>query len=154
MSRPRRGLWRATALYAGLRRGELMALRWDDLDLDGRRIHVARSWDAKEGVVAHLENPAVLRAPAGKTVSLTWTLRAGKGPFSAIGIYVRLRGRPGATTSARADELRPGRYRAHVRIPRGGVHAVAIGLIGWSSGPKGTRRADAFFPIANDPTRP
>jgi integrase len=41
-----RAIW-ATALYAGLRRGELMALRWDDVDLEGRRIRVARSWDAK-----------------------------------------------------------------------------------------------------------
>jgi integrase len=41
-----RAIW-ATALYAGLRRGELMALRCDDVDLEGRRIRVARSWDVK-----------------------------------------------------------------------------------------------------------
>jgi integrase len=45
-----RPLW-ATALYAGLRRGELMALRWEDVDLATGTIRVERSWDAKEGVV-------------------------------------------------------------------------------------------------------
>lgn len=46
-----RALW-ATAMYAGLRRGELLALRWEDVDLSAGVIHVERSWDAKEGVVA------------------------------------------------------------------------------------------------------
>jgi len=46
-----RALW-ATAMYAGLRRGELLALRWEDVDLAAGVIHVDRSWDAKEGVVA------------------------------------------------------------------------------------------------------
>jgi integrase len=63
-----RALW-ATAMYAGLRRGELLALRWEDVDLDSGVIHVERSWDAKEGVVAPKSRaarrtvpiPAVLR---------------------------------------------------------------------------------------------
>jgi integrase len=37
--------WWATALYAGLRSGELRALRWSRVDLDARLIHVLRSWD-------------------------------------------------------------------------------------------------------------
>jgi integrase len=45
-----RAIW-ATAMYAGLRRGELLGLRWDDVDLRAGVIHVERSWDAKEGVV-------------------------------------------------------------------------------------------------------
>ena len=45
-----RALW-ATAFYAGLRRGELRALRWIDVDLAGRVIRVERSWDVKEGVI-------------------------------------------------------------------------------------------------------
>jgi integrase len=45
-------LW-ATALYAGLRRGELQALRWDDVDLDGAGvIHVKRGWDQFAGEIA------------------------------------------------------------------------------------------------------
>jgi integrase len=43
-----RALW-ATAFYAGLRRGELRALRWSRVDLDARVIHVSRGWDAIEG---------------------------------------------------------------------------------------------------------
>jgi integrase len=46
-----RALW-ATAMYAGLRRGEVLALRWEDVDVGAGVIHVERSWDAKEGVVA------------------------------------------------------------------------------------------------------
>jgi integrase len=43
-----RALW-ATAMYAGLRRGELRALRWSDVDLKARRIRVERGWDDVEG---------------------------------------------------------------------------------------------------------
>lgn len=39
-----RAVW-ATALYGGLRRGELMALRWEDVDLAAGIIRVERSWD-------------------------------------------------------------------------------------------------------------
>lgn len=108
---------------------------------------------AKEGVVAHLENPSVLGAPAGKRVTLVWTLRAGMQPFEAQGVYVRLRGRTGATSTEDAVEVGLGRYRAHVLIPRGGVQTILIRLKGWASGPRGTHRADMSFPITNDPTR-
>src|SRR5262249_46595759 len=48
LSAPRdRALW-ATAFYAGLRRGELMALRWLDVDLGAGELHVERSYDPKE----------------------------------------------------------------------------------------------------------
>lgn len=45
-----RPLW-ATAFYAGLRRGELQALRWRDVDLGRGVIRVERSWDQYEGPV-------------------------------------------------------------------------------------------------------
>lgn len=45
-----RPLW-ATAMYAGLRRGELMALRIEDVDLAAGKLHVRRSWDLVEGEI-------------------------------------------------------------------------------------------------------
>ena len=36
-------------MYAGLRRGELRALRWDDVDLGAGLLKVRRSWDDREG---------------------------------------------------------------------------------------------------------
>lgn len=43
----------ATAIYGGLRRGELRALRWSDLELEATPalIHVRRTWDDVEGEV-------------------------------------------------------------------------------------------------------
>ncbi len=46
-----RALW-ATAMFGGLRRGELMALRVEDVDLGAGVIHVRRGWDAKDGEIA------------------------------------------------------------------------------------------------------
>jgi len=45
-----RALW-ATALYAGLRYGELRALRWGAVDLATGTIRVVESWDQKEGTI-------------------------------------------------------------------------------------------------------
>jgi integrase len=57
-------------MYAGPRRGELLALRWEDIDLDRGVIRVERGWDAKEGV---LESP---KSRAGRrTVPVTPILR-------------------------------------------------------------------------------
>jgi integrase len=63
-----RALW-ATAFYAGLRRGELRALAWPDVDLAAGIIRVQRSWDQHEGAVdpksragrRSVPMPAVLR---------------------------------------------------------------------------------------------
>jgi integrase len=62
------GLW-ATAFYAGLRRGELQALRGSDVDLKRSEIHVQRSWDQEEG-------PIPPKSKAGtRTVPLLAVLR-------------------------------------------------------------------------------
>jgi integrase len=46
-----RVVW-ATAFYAGLRRGELVALRWSDVDLAKSEIRVERGWDEVEGPIS------------------------------------------------------------------------------------------------------
>ncbi len=45
-----RALW-ATAMYAGLRYGEIRALRWAEVDFDEGFIDVCRSWDQKDGLI-------------------------------------------------------------------------------------------------------
>ena len=50
LGRSDRALW-ATAMYGGLRRGELMALHIEDIDLGNGVIHVRRGWDQCEGEI-------------------------------------------------------------------------------------------------------
>jgi integrase len=57
-----RALW-ATAFFAGLRRGELRALRVRDLDLAKSEIAVERTWDDKEGDVAPKSDAGRRRVP-------------------------------------------------------------------------------------------
>jgi integrase len=54
-----RPIW-ATAFYAGLRRGELQALRCMDVDLNASLIHVRRGWDQVEGEIEP-KSPAAKR---------------------------------------------------------------------------------------------
>lgn len=60
----------ATALYAGLRRGELQALRWSDLDLEGGVIRVKRSWDTKVGPIEPKSRAGRRRVPLGRKLRL------------------------------------------------------------------------------------
>ncbi|HET6571925.1 MAG TPA: hypothetical protein VFG58_10615 [Solirubrobacterales bacterium] len=55
-----RPVW-ATAFYAGLRRGELQALRCCDLDFKANLIRVERGWDQEEGLSTRSPDPAVVR---------------------------------------------------------------------------------------------
>lgn len=57
-----RALW-ATAVYGGLRRGELRALRWSDVDLKASVIHVKRTWDDDEGEQTAKTKGSVRRVP-------------------------------------------------------------------------------------------
>jgi integrase len=54
-----RAIW-ATAFYAGLRRGELQALRCMDVDLNANLIHVRKGWDQVEGEIEP-KSPAAKR---------------------------------------------------------------------------------------------
>ncbi|HVC06148.1 MAG TPA: site-specific integrase [Solirubrobacterales bacterium] len=57
-----RAVW-GLALYAGLRRGELWALRWEDIDLEAGVIHVRRAWDDKEGEIEPKSEAGTRRVP-------------------------------------------------------------------------------------------
>jgi integrase len=73
-------LW-ATAMYAGLRRGELMALRWEDVDLTKNLITVSRSWDVKAGPIepkSQKGNRTVPIASALRELLITHRLRSGR----------------------------------------------------------------------------
>jgi integrase len=76
-----RALW-STALYAGLRRGEIMALRWEDVDLKAGVLRVERSWDPVAGEFVAPKSKAGRRtvpiASALKTVLLEHRLRSGR----------------------------------------------------------------------------
>jgi integrase len=116
-----RGLW-ATAMYAGLRRGELQALRWEDIELDRGVIHVRHGWDAKEGEIGPKSQkgertvpiPAILRGHlehqwlAGGTVATCSAMVIGRLPRGRSAIAPRGRG-PGWTGSpcTSVDTLTP-----------------------------------------------
>ena len=75
-----RAVW-ATALYGGLRRGELLALRWEDVDFDRGVIRVERSWDAKEGALepkSRAGHRAVPLTPMLREHLLTHALATGR----------------------------------------------------------------------------
>lgn len=52
----------ATAVYAGLRRGELQALRWEDVALEESVLRVERSYDPKEGSYVETKTRAGTRS--------------------------------------------------------------------------------------------
>lgn len=80
LTREDRALW-ATALYGGLRRGELMALRWEDVDLAAGVIRVERAWDVKVGIIEPKSQAARRRVPIPAALRdhlLDHKLRAGR----------------------------------------------------------------------------
>ena len=75
-----RALW-ATAIYAGLRRGELQALRWCDVDLKGGVIRVVHGWDREAGLIEPKSVAAERRVPIAKslrTLLVSQRLRHGR----------------------------------------------------------------------------
>jgi integrase len=93
-----RDLW-ATAFYAGLRRGELQALRWDAIDLAGGTIRVEASWDRQAGRIAPKSQAGARTVPIiGRLHDLRMTvyvLPRTPGPEKRRGLALsrRLRGR-------------------------------------------------------------
>lgn len=61
----------AVAIYAGLRRSEVSALRWEDVDLATRRVHVRSSYCHRTRQITFPKSPAAVRS-----VPITETLVA------------------------------------------------------------------------------
>jgi integrase len=65
-----RALW-GVAMLAGLRRGELFALRWEDVDLEAGTLHVRRSWDPEARVFGTPKSrQGVRKVPMGSQLGL------------------------------------------------------------------------------------
>jgi integrase len=82
-----RALW-AVAFYAGLRRGELFALRWRDVDLAAGLIHVRESYDPEERAFVRTKSEAgVRRVPIAAVLRdflLAWKLESGGTPDALV----------------------------------------------------------------------
>lgn len=108
---------------------------------------------AKDGVVARVLTPIARDAEPGSRITVAWTLtyvEAGKRrPYGAGYVFVRLVGPGGSRTpSAYGVHLvRPGGYRARVKVPRGGVRRVEIGVMGSTCDATGCRRDPKLFRI-------
>jgi integrase len=63
-----RALW-ARAIYAGLRRVELQALRWCDVPSKGRVIQVVPGWDREGGLIEPKSVAAKRRVPIAKALA-------------------------------------------------------------------------------------
>jgi integrase len=97
-----RALW-ATALYAGLRRGELRALVWDDLDLANGVIRVRRAMDARGSIVTPKSAAGTRTVPIATVLrsylaghrlrkgSATYVFGSGERPFVPTGVAKRAR---------------------------------------------------------------
>jgi hypothetical protein len=113
----------------------------------------AGSARAKNNVEATILSAIPKQATPGSTLHVVWRLGeldSGR-PFGAGGVFFRVIGAHGATSTADAVERRPGRFAANVVVPAGGIHQIRIGLHGFASTPQGTERGDLFFRIVNNP---
>jgi hypothetical protein len=114
---------------------------------------------AKEDVEATLATSIPLDAPAGTELTVAWRLfsvdeNGQRQPFGANGVFVRLLSASGAASTEGVAPMgahATGEYEATVVVPEGGIRDIELGLVGWVSDAKGTRRSDVIFPITNDP---
>jgi hypothetical protein len=113
---------------------------------------------AKDDVVANVLTPISRDAAPGSKVNVVWTLTSLDGeesrPFGGSAVFIRLFG-PGGTQSKRVygAEIASGRFRATLRIPRGGVRRVAIGLMGEACDSEGCRPSPILFRVVGSPLR-
>lgn len=133
-----RALW-ATALYGGLRRGELQALRWTDVDLATGVIRVERAWDVREGPIEPKSRATRRKVPI-PAVLRDYLVEHKQDRPGALGhVFGRPDGQPfdGTTVDARAKQawrraglepitLHEGRHTFASLMIAAGVNAKAL----------------------------
>ncbi len=130
-----RATW-ATALYAGLRYGELRALRWQAVDLATGTIRVVASWDPKAGPVAPKTRTSQRTVPVpGVLRDLLLEHRIREDPGDEALVFGLERGEPfhAASLYRRADAARRtaglgGRLRLHQARHTYASYMIAAGV--------------------------
>lgn len=107
---------------------------------------------AKEGAQAHLLSPLPRDARPGSVISIRWTVdvpgaKGKRVPFSAVGMFVRLRGTGPGVVTASAPQLEGPPYSVRIRVPRGGIRVIRFGLMGSSCRPSGCSPSPMYFPL-------
>lgn len=110
---------------------------------------------AKEGVRATLDEPVSLGTAPGAAIRVAFHLADEKGrPFGASGIYLRVSRCGHRPLRVLATERSRGGYSARVKVPKGGIRKLLVGLQGWQIVGDKQKRADRFFqfdpPLARD----
>jgi integrase len=119
-----RPLW-ATAIYAGLRRGELMALRWEDVDLASGVIRVEQSYNPESAKIGDPKSRAgTRRVPISGVLRdhlLEHKLRARDGlVFARSSLAGRRRGPDGPFSDTAVSQ------RARKRWEEQGVRPISL----------------------------
>jgi integrase len=97
----------ATALYAGLRRGELMGLRWRDVDLARGVLEVRQAWDPKEHqMVAPKSAAGRRRVPIAAALRAFLTPLSLAAPADPAGLVFGTGGSPFSASSTSERALR------------------------------------------------
>ena len=149
---PEQAIW-ATAFYAGLRRGELRALRVKNVDLEAGTISVEHSWDDKEGEVepkskAGVRLVFILEVLRPYLVPLVEDREGGEFVFGRISPFEP---RAVARKAQRQfDRIEKARDEEDAPVPRYGLHEARHSFSTWMghAGVSETR-ADRYMGHAN-----
>ena len=101
---------------------------------------------AKEGVRAKLDAPVRMDAAPGTMVRVAWRLVDPDGaPFGASGIYLRVSRCGQRPMRIRATATGNGHYVARVKVSKGRIRKLMVGLEGWRIIGERKERRDKYF---------
>lgn len=113
---------------------------------------------AKTGTEARLDTTLHRDATPGSTIAVAWSLFQvvddKESPFSAEGVYMRLKGVDGKSSTEVVGTESPigsGHYKATIQVPESGISEVEVGLRGEQcTATDGCSRSDIIFPLTDD----